>query len=787
MSDYIEDKSDVEKGSDGVVKRWMLEIAAADKAEKDWRKTAEEAINIFHSDLTSSGYSSSNKGTFNILWANTETVRPALYNSAPKADVRRRYRDKDPVGKAVSEVCERAVNYTIDCQDFDSPMINAVNDMLLPGRAITRVRYVPSFTPTDKKEEEVEEVTENAEGEELNTEVLRGSEEDQRDSDDPAEELVYEEINYQSIQWDDFKRGPGKQWEQVPWIAFRHKLTKDEIAEKFPDFVDTVGYDATVTDNEYNSEENEEKVQQIFKRCVVWEIWDKDTKKVIFIAPSYKDKALSTEDDPLGLRDFWPIPKPLYAIESSTTLIPTTKYSKYETLAKELEIITNRIRNILNGLRLRGIYDSRIGEMSKLFEAFDNNFIPSENVAALIESGGLDKAIWTLPLDMYSQVIVRLYEYRQGLLAQIYEITGISDIIRGATNPNETLGAQEIKANFGSQRLQREQREVQRYARDLIRMSVELIAEKFDLDTLRLMTGLNFPTNEQKMAAQQQMQAQQMQAQQMAMMAQQGGQPPQQPPQPDPEILKMLEMPSWEDIQAVMQNDMMREYRIDIETDSTIQAQQQGEQRNITELLSGITDFMNGVAGPVQSGVLTIDAAKQMLLAAVRRFKLGRVVEDSIEDIEAPEAQQGPQGIPEEQVQQQMQQVQQQAEQQIKQVTQQSMQQAKEAEQKAMGMAKEAEQRAMQKAQEAERNAKFYEMQRKGEMDAVIKTAQQELATERARNKIAELSMTLKYDQKIFDLEKNLEAHRKQVDDKITTAIEEEKNAEQVTVVVEEI
>jgi hypothetical protein len=221
MSDYIEDKSDVEKGSDGVVKRWMLEIAAADKAEKDWRKTAEEAINIFHSDSTSSSYSSSNKGTFNILWANTETVRPALYNSAPKADVRRRYRDKDPVGKAVSEVCERAVNYTIDCQDFNSPMINAVNDMLLPGRAITRVRYVPSFTPTDKKEEEVEEVTENAEGEELNTEVLRGSEEDQRNSDDPTEELVYEEnIKFKKMMTCVFKKTDYKR-------IFRFGITTD--------------------------------------------------------------------------------------------------------------------------------------------------------------------------------------------------------------------------------------------------------------------------------------------------------------------------------------------------------------------------------------------------------------------------------------------------------------------------------------------------------------------------------------------------------------------------------
>ena len=753
MADYeigsLEKKSDIEKGEDGVVARWLLEIKAADNAEKHWRKTATAAIDVYHG-------TEEDKNTFNILWSNTEVVRPALYSSLPRPDVRRRYRDKDLIGKAVSEVCERSVTYTLDAQDFDNPMIAAVHDMLLPGRAITRVRYVPSFVPAEEEPE------------------------GQQDSDEPTEELAYEEVVFQSIQWDDFRRGPGKQWGQVPWIAFRHKLTKDEVAEKYPDFEDKVQYDATIKDADKDGNDDNEK-SNIFKRCVVWEVWDKDAKKVIFFAPSYKDKALLVMEDPLQLRDFWPIPRPLYAVESSTTLVPTTKYSRYETLAKELESVTNRIKRILNGLRLRGIYDARIGEMEKLFDAYDNSFVPAENVAALVESGGLDKAIWTLPVQMYAEVLIRLYEYRTGLIQQIYEITGISDIIRGATDPNETLGAQEIKANFGSQRLQREQREVQRYARDLIRIAVELIAEKFDVDTLRLMTGLKFPTNEEKQMAQQQMAMQQQQAQmqaqqqmqqhqQMVMTAeQQGQQPPpspQQPPppEPDPEVMKMLETPSWEDIQQVMQNDMMRDYRIDIETDSTIQAQQQQDQKQMGEVLKGVSDFMMGAAGPVASGALSMKAAKAMLMSFVRRMKLGREVEDALEE----EGDQKPQGIPKEQVEQQMQQVQEQAqkqiqgaEQQAKQAEQKAMGMAKEAEQKAMGMAKEAEGRAMQQAKTAQEQAAQYEQQCKLELDMTTRQMKEELATEKARNKIAEQAQKLKYEQGLFHVEQQLDVASK--------------------------
>jgi len=89
-----------------------------------------------------------------------------------------------------------------------------------------------------------------------------------------------------------------------------------------------------------------------------------------------------------------------------------------------------------------------------------------------------------LPIKEFGETLNILYTRRMSLIGEIYEITGISDIQRGNSDPEETFGAQKLKANFGSQRLQRQQREVQRYAKDLIKLSVELIAENFSPEML---------------------------------------------------------------------------------------------------------------------------------------------------------------------------------------------------------------------------------------------------------------------------------------------------------------
>ena len=92
-------------------------------------------------------------------------------------------------------------------------------------------------------------------------------------------------------------------------------------------------------------------------------------------------------------------------------------------------------------------------------------------------------------------------------------------------------------------------------------------------------------------------------------------------------------MPSWEQILQVMRDDRLRCYRIDVETDETAFGDQAAEQQAVTELLQGVTAFLTGMAPLVQTGVVTPEIAKSMLMLAVRRFKAGREIEDALEEL----------------------------------------------------------------------------------------------------------------------------------------------------------
>lgn len=550
QSGALETPKDAGLGPAGVVKRWLMELELADKTEEYWRTRAKDAAARYRDEKDSAStperYSKSNR--FNILYSNVQTICPALYNQTPKPDVRRRYRDADEMGKHISEVMERGLSYTMDEEDFDRVVKMAVKDSQIVGRAVTRVKYEPIFA---------EETDENGE---------------------TFEALKYEEVCWEHVNWGDFRRGPGRIWEEVTWIAFRHLLTRDEAKKQFGDKADDVELDYTPIGMD---KDDADPVNDTFKRMVVWEIWDKAGKEVLFVAPSLKERPLKTEDDPLRLGGFFPIPRPLYATETSDSLCPIEPFRFYRDQANELDELTKRISGIIKACKARGIYDATIQEMANLMDSGENILVPSENILNLVSQGGIEKAIWIWPIDKIAAVLVHLYTQREAIKQTIYEITGIADIMRGSTAAQETLGAQQLKAQFGTMRLDDMRRDVQRYARDLVRMAAEIMAEQFRPETLMAMTGL----------------------------------------QVMPEMLQ------------IMRTDGPRGFRIDIETDSTVAGDVATEQKNMTELLTGVAQFMQ-MAGPaVQMGYIPMEAAKAMLMAAVRRFKMGREVEDSLDQI----------------------------------------------------------------------------------------------------------------------------------------------------------
>lgn len=592
----LEKPSDIEKNGAGVVKRWLLEIKLADKRESEWRKKGEKVWDRYRQKQAK-------RHSFNILWANTETLRPAVYNSLPKPDVRRRFKDADPLGKAVSEVLSRSLEYGLDTTDFDSVIKSCVLDMLLPGRGVARVRYVPSLQQVGVTQDTH---VEGNEQHDAGGEALEGDE----------EELEWEQSPPEHVQWDDFRvLCPAKEWCEVSAIGFRHKMTREGLEDKFGDVGAKVQLNAT--DDEDVKAMKDESLQETFKTAEVWEIWDKDKKQVLFISEGYKDGPLETIADPLRLQGFFPVPAPLMSVEDSSSLIPVPLYEMYKEQADELDTITARINRLVKGLKFRGIYDATLSELSELMRGEDNDLIPAENVTALLERGGLEKAIWFMPIEQAAMVLKELYVQREQAKQVIYEITGISDILRGSTNANETATAQQIKNQWGSNRLKRMQSEVARFIRDILRIQAEIIGEHFNPETVQTMTGIQLPTMEQK--------------QQALMRAQTSGQPP------DP---AMVQSPTWEDVIQVLKDDKLRTYKVDVETDSTVAASIEGDMDAMQKLLGGLTSLMQGFGPAVQMGAMPVDALKEIMLAVIRRARLGNAVEDALDKVKQPPPQQ---------------------------------------------------------------------------------------------------------------------------------------------------
>lgn len=610
----LETPEDAGEGPQGVVSRWLMEIDLSSKDEKFWRgrvqdvnaRYRDEADNQKTNTATIGRYGTGDR--FNILYSNIQTICPALYNHQPKPDVRRRYRDDDETGKIIADVMERALSFTMDEQNFDRHMKTAVKDTQLAGRGVTRVRYDAAFSDED---------------------VAGG---------DTYEVLEREEVSFEHVNWADFRHGPGRVWEEVNWIAFRHTFDKDECEENFPKTFKDIPFDYTPQGME---KDDDDPINDTFKRAIVWEVWDKKKREVVFICPGLAERPCKTVPDPLNLKNFWPIPRPLYSADYADSLVPVEPFRYYEDQADELDTLTRRITGVIEACKIRGIYDSTIAEMANLMDSAETQLVPATDVLPLMQAGGLDKAIWLWPIERIAGVLVHLYTQREAVKTIIYEITGIADIMRGSTAASETLGAQQLKAQFGTMRLDDMRREVQRYARDLIRISAEIIAEQFSPETMSIMTEVKLPTAEEKQQAM--MMAQQMQAQK----------------QPIPEKLQeVLDSPTWDECLQILRDDQQRAYRIDIETDSTIAGDQAQEQKNITELLTGISAFISNAGPAVEAGYLPLEAAKALLMTSVRKFKMGREVEDALDMIGENEDEEGQMDPATAQMQQQLQEMQ---------------------------------------------------------------------------------------------------------------------------------
>jgi hypothetical protein len=573
---------------------WTKEVNRSFKSWSTYRTKATKVIERYRDEREAP---EDKKKRFNILFSNVETLKPAIYSQAPMADIRRRWQDKDPVGRLVAQILQRSVTYCLESYDFNGLLKRCNLDYLLPGFAVARVVYKP---------------------------YLKGEGQDA--------EKIYEEVGTKYVPWSMFAMSRSKTYENVWWAATAEDLTKDEVRAQFGDKIaEALSYERRDDGQEKTEVEADGKVR-------VWEVWCKRDRSRLVVVEGYQEFVRPPESDPLRLENFFPWPKPLWSVMANDTLEPTPEYTLYQDQALELDDLTQRIDVLTSALRRRGVYDAQFKEMLGMLTGKDDNqFVAVNDFAALMQKGGLEKVAMEMPIDSLVATIVQLEDRREKVKQIIYEVTGIADIVRGASNPNETLGAQQLKGRWAGLRISTRQQEFAQFARDIIRLKAEIIAERFSPETLGLMSGIELPTAQAKQAWQQ-MQTQQQQQQQMwqqvAQQAQQRGVPP--PPQPPmqppkPEEVQFYQQPTWEDVMQVLRSDKLRGFKIDIETDSTVQPDADAEKQARTELLTGIGQFSQAMSVAIQAGVMTPDLAQKLIQWALRSFKMGASVEEELE------------------------------------------------------------------------------------------------------------------------------------------------------------
>ena len=603
-------------------RKWLNRIEEAGTTEETWLRDAEFATRVYTAtggqvaEVEAAWLNSTYD--FNILYSNVETIVPAVINSPPIPDIRRRFGDTDPVAHTLAEILDRSIRVQVDDGRLQTEMEATAQDGFLAGRGVLRLRFEADI---DESNEQLEELAEDAaeaegavvrdDGQTVGSDGTGDSGGDDEVSDGYAPGGVSNErITFEAVSWRDYRHGPAKRWADRPWEAFRHALPVEDVSV-FSDSaltsIQTLPEDKRVSGDPPND-------------VIVWEVWDKKTKQVLFISQN-NGIILKRVDDPLGLYCFFSTATPIQPVEINGRLMPVNPFAVYRKLADELDVTTRRIIAITDQMRVRGWYPGDAADIKNMLDGGDNDWQPITNPELWAQNGGLEKAVAFWPIDRFIQALQELYAVREQTKQAIYEITGISDIVRGASKTSETATAQQIKTQWGSLRIQKFQRMLERAARDLFVMMAEIIPKKFGNKTLEQMTGIQIEPTQQDltplpMPPPSGNPQQDQQAQQQWQQAEQARQK------------KLNDLTA---LKELMKNPTQAYYRIDVETDSTVRADLTRQKAEVAEFVSASGNFFQGAVPMVESGVFTKADAMEIYGSFSRLFNLGKTVEDTID------------------------------------------------------------------------------------------------------------------------------------------------------------
>ncbi len=526
-------------------------------------------------------------------WSDTEIMLPALYSRTPKAVSRRKFDTTDPIARTGTVINDRLAAWLMQTSDYDRTMEMSALGFLNTSRQTCRIFF------QDKKVKRKERVLLYPQIDEMGNEILLDENNDplpddvvlEQDEDgapyyekDSEEEVSRPRIITKPAQFDKLRISTGARNEsEIWWMAYEITVSKKEAAQLFGDIVKkiTMPQPAKTSSSDWDTDNRIAKSNDLF---TYWEVWNKRDKEIYWIHENYLEGFLEKESDIYQLEGFFPSPKFMLDNMRYDSMYPVPDYTQTKDSYEQIHILYKRINQTVRALKAALLFDGNESDLANFFrEVTDNEGIGVSKWAETAAEGGFASKIY---IPDYTPIVNTLNALVQSFERQkvaVDELRGITDLIRGASDPSTSATAEKIKDRRSSLRFAKKKKAMLKFAVETLQMMLDLAYKTFEPEYIKEIVGFNQmnPTDQQ----------------------------------------------NFDRALKILKNDEERVIRIDIETDSMVLFEDMNRKEQAIEALNVIGGYVQNIS---QGNPLLLPPMVLLLEKVIRSMEDTRDAEDPI-------------------------------------------------------------------------------------------------------------------------------------------------------------
>jgi len=384
-------------------------------------------------------------------------------------------------------------------------------------------------------------------------------------------------------------------WNKVTRLAYEYKYSYREFKDKY-------GQEALDTLVQADIEKHKTGTP-----ITVYEYWDKQLGEVRWLAETsinfFQPKQIRELGDEVdhsdlyGLKGFFPSTEPLIINQSTKSFWPTPEYYQVSDILDDISSIVGRMVHLTKAIRVRFLFDSSVAELKTLigdnWAANEGTGLGIPNLAAALmndKDTSLARLVSYFPVDKLVDGLKNMYEAFDQRLNMFYQVTGISDLIRGQTNPDsdKTFGERQMEGKFALNRIEPYQRKLQEWIKDQYQLLMELGLKMFSDETIdKYIT---------------------------------------------PQTLDKEDKERYIPALQLLRDNKNARFRIDFETDSTIAVNEQWKRGQAIETANVITKMQEAVAKTAQDMPELVESQLKIMSHVIGELTDGKLFLDEIQD-----------------------------------------------------------------------------------------------------------------------------------------------------------